>query len=72
MSGELKITVVEDEECPHCGGGWPNRPKVCDSQGWWWRCYTAWCPVAYWLPETGEVEVDEDHPASNEVWGQPG
>jgi hypothetical protein len=54
---DLVIQIVDDEACPHCGAGWPNRPKVADDKGWWWRCYTEGCDVGYYLPETGEVEL---------------
>ena len=59
MTGEITITVVPDEACPGCGGGYPNRPKVADEAGlWWWRCYTpyAQCRVGYYQPETSGVE----------------
>lgn len=57
MSGEdLQFMVVEDEACPGCGSGFPNRPKVFDESGAWWRCYNDECPVSYYNPETGETE----------------
>jgi ribosomal protein L37AE/L43A len=41
----VEIRVVEDHSCPFCGSKFPNRPKVHDSEGWWWRCYTKKCVV---------------------------
>jgi hypothetical protein len=52
QSSELRITVVDDAPCPECGHGYPNRPKV-DK---WWKCNTDGCRVAYYCPDTGEVE----------------
>lgn len=60
----IKIRIVPEAACPVCGAywghpdpelDWPNRPKVGDEKGWWWRCYNPRCPVAYYLPETGKV-----------------
>jgi hypothetical protein len=47
----LKIEVVVEQPCPYCGAIFPNRPKVHDGEGWWWRCYTEDCAVQYYLPE---------------------
>jgi hypothetical protein len=47
----IKIEVVEEQPCPYCGSKFPNRPKVHDEKGWWWRCYTEDCPVGYYQPE---------------------
>jgi len=49
----VEIWVVEDQACPLCGARFPNRPKVHDREGWWWRCYTEDCPVGYYQPEKG-------------------
>jgi hypothetical protein len=57
-----RIVIVSDEACPGCGedgttpGRYPNRPKVCDEDGWWWRCYDPACWVGYYNPETGGTE----------------
>jgi hypothetical protein len=45
------IRIVEDQPCPYCGSKFPNRPKVHDGEGWWWRCYTEDCIVYYYQPE---------------------
>jgi hypothetical protein len=45
------IRIVKDQPCPYCGSKFPNRPKVHDGEGWWWRCYTEDCAVQYYLPE---------------------
>jgi hypothetical protein len=45
------IRIVKDQPCPYCGSKFPNRPKVHDGEGWWWRCYTEDCIVQYYLPE---------------------
>jgi hypothetical protein len=45
------IRIVKDQPCPYCGTKFPNRPKVHDGEGWWWRCYTEDCIVQYYLPE---------------------
>jgi len=61
---EITITVVPDESiaCPGCGAYWghpdpaldhPNRFKV-DT---FCRCYNPRCPVLYYDPYIGEVEV---------------
>jgi hypothetical protein len=47
----LKIEVVEEQPCPYCGSKFPNRPKVHDGEGWWWRCYMEDCVVRYYQPE---------------------
>jgi hypothetical protein len=62
----MKINVVDDEPCPGCGAVWmspmcdsghpldfPNRPKVDN----FWKCYNPDCDVAFYCPETGEVEL---------------
>ncbi len=57
----ITIEVVPESTCPTCGGGdeFFNRPKVALEDGiWWWRCYNPACPVGYYEPETGEVELD--------------
>lgn len=53
MTEEIRITIVSEQTCPECGGGdeFHNRPKVCDEQGWWWRCYNPLCSTDYYLPE---------------------
>jgi hypothetical protein len=43
--------IVKDQPCPFCGSKFPNRPKVHDGEGWWWRCYTEDCIVQYYQPE---------------------
>jgi hypothetical protein len=53
----VEIRVVEDQPCPYCGSKFPNRPKVHDEKGWWWRCYTEECPVGYYQPEKMLVEL---------------
>jgi len=45
------IRIVKDQPCPYCGSKFPNRPKVHDGEGWWWRCYTEDCVVGYYQPE---------------------
>lgn len=56
----LTITIVDDAPCPDCEAGWPNRPKVGDSDGtWWWRCYNPICPVNYYDPDTGRTQREE-------------
>ena len=54
------IQIVKDEPCPYCGARWghpdpelnyPNRPKIGDGGGWWWRCYNPRCPVRYYNPK---------------------
>ena len=47
------IRIVKDQPCPNCGSKFPNRPKVHDEKGWWWRCYTEDCVVQYYQPEKG-------------------
>lgn len=68
----LTVKVVPDEACPECGAFWghpdpaldyPNRTKVMDGDGWWWRCYNPDCRVGYYNPETGGVE----HRSSREL-----
>lgn len=59
MGSEFTVVVVDDEDCPDCGGGpeWHNRPKVSTADGtWWWRCYNPTCPTTYYDPETGRFE----------------
>ena len=60
------VTVVREEACPYCGAYWghpdprknfPNRPKVYDEDGWWWRCYNPDCPVGYYNPRARRVEL---------------
>jgi hypothetical protein len=53
----LKLIIVPDEPCPVCGWVWPNRPKICDEEGWWWRCYNPQCPVGYYNPEKRLLEL---------------
>ncbi len=56
----ITIEVVPESTCPRCGGGdeFFNRPKVALEDGiWWWRCYNPACPVGYYEPNTGEVEL---------------
>lgn len=60
LSDPITITVVPESTCPQCGGGdeFFNRPKVALEDGiWWWRCYNPACPVGYYNPDTGEVEL---------------
>jgi hypothetical protein len=52
-----KIEVVEEQPCPYCGAIFPNRPKVHDGEGWWWRWYTEDCVVRYYQPERMLVEL---------------
>lgn len=52
----IEVTLVDDEACPGCGAGFPNRPKVGMDDGWWWKCYTADCKVGYYNPETRMLE----------------
>jgi hypothetical protein len=51
------IRIVKDQPCPYCGSKFPNRPKVHDGKGWWWRCYTEDCVVRYYEPERMLVEL---------------
>jgi hypothetical protein len=51
------IRIVEEQPCPYCGAIFPNRPKVHDGEGWWWRCYTEDCVVRYYQPEHMLVEL---------------
>jgi len=51
------IRIVKDQPCPFCGSKFPNRPKVHDGEGWWWRCYTEDCIVRYYEPERMLVEL---------------
>ena len=62
----IEIYVVKDQPCPYCGAYWgnpnkeldfPNRIKVTDEQGNWWKCYNPKCPVSYYNPEIKEVEL---------------
>ncbi len=56
----ITIEIVPESTCPRCGGGdeFFNRPKVALEDGvWWWRCYNTACPVGYYEPITGEVEL---------------
>jgi len=62
----MKIVIVDDEACPLCGARWghedpaldfPNRPKVTDEEGEWWRCYNPACVLGYWLPGTKKWEA---------------
>lgn len=56
----ITIEVVPESTCPECGGGdeFFNRPKVALEDGiWWWKCYNPACPVGYYEPATGEVEL---------------
>jgi hypothetical protein len=39
------------------GSKFPNRPKVHDGEGWWWRCYTEDCVARYYQPENMLVEL---------------
>jgi DNA-binding Lrp family transcriptional regulator len=48
---------MKDQLCPYCGAIFPNRPKVHDGEGWWWRCYTEDCVVRYYEPERMLVEL---------------
>jgi len=69
MKEDIKIKVVDDEACPACGSRWghedprldyPNRPKVGDKNNdWWWNCCNPNCKVAYYLPRTGEIELEK-------------
>ena len=53
----IEIEVVEEQPCPYCGAIFPNRIKVHDGEGWWWRCYTEDCVVRYYQPERMLVEL---------------
>jgi hypothetical protein len=60
---DMEIVVVDDEPCPECGAFWgnpecdfPNRAKVHDEHGWWWRCYNPGCSVGYYIPGTDKIE----------------
>jgi hypothetical protein len=65
------IRIVDNEVCPKCRAGYPNRPKVGDSQGkWWWKCYNKNCNVSYYLPETGEVELEPSKEKYAEIMRQ--
>jgi len=50
------IRIVKEQPCPYCSSKFPNRPKIHDGEGWWWRCYTEDCVVQYYLPE-GRVAI---------------
>ena len=54
----MEIRIVPEAKCPYCGQGFPNRPKVHDEYGWWWKCYNEDCPVLYYNPSVGLVEVE--------------
>ena len=47
----IRIKIVDAEPCPYCGRTEPNRPKVGDRDGWWWKCYSEDCVVGFYLPE---------------------
>jgi hypothetical protein len=65
----IKIKVVEEQPCPYCGAIFPNRPKVHDKKGWWWRCYTEDYPVGYHQPEHMLVELRTGETISyEELW----
>jgi hypothetical protein len=65
----IKIMVVEEQPCPYCGSTFPNRAKVHDEKGWWWRCYTEDCPVRYYQPEYMLVELRTGETISyEELW----
>lgn len=62
----VTVHIVSDEQCPHCGALWghddkaldfPNRPKVYDEYGEWWRCYNPNCDIGYYNPQTGGIEL---------------
>jgi len=58
----IRIRIVDDEPCPYCGRGWPNRPKVGDRDGnWWWKCYSEDCVVAWYLPEKRLAHLRESY-----------
>jgi hypothetical protein len=55
----MQIRVVDQENCPRCGGGseFGNRPKVGHDDGTWsWKCYNPDCTIGFYNPETGETE----------------
>jgi hypothetical protein len=54
---EITIKLVADEPCPVCGWTTPNRPKVYDEWGWWWRCYNPDCPVVYYNPTKRLLDI---------------
>ena len=79
----LKVEVVKDEPCPVCGSysghknprrNYPNRPKVCAEDGWWWKCYNPVCPVAFYNPEARKVEflggVVQSYSSDMVKWGK--
>jgi DNA-binding Lrp family transcriptional regulator len=60
---------MKDQPCPYCGSKFPNRPKVHDGEGWWWRCYTEDCIVRYYQPEHMLVELRTGETISyEELW----
>jgi DNA-binding Lrp family transcriptional regulator len=60
---------MKDQPCPFCGSKFPNRPKVHDGEGWWWRCYTEDCIVRYYQPEHMLVELRTGETISyEELW----
>jgi hypothetical protein len=62
----ITIIVVEDAPCPECGQGYPNRPK----QDNWWKCYKESCPVGYYDPVTGDVQLDPAKQAAIKAKGK--
>jgi DNA-binding Lrp family transcriptional regulator len=60
---------MKDQPCPYRGAIFPNRPKVHDKKGWWWRCYTEDCVVRYYQPEHMLVELRTGETISyEELW----
>ena len=55
----IRIRIVSDEQCPHCGR--TGRPKVqSHPDGYWsWKCPSTReeCDIAYYIPETREYEL---------------
>jgi hypothetical protein len=54
----IRIRIVDDENCPSCGNA--GSPKVWDADGTcWWKCLSFYndCKIAYWVPGTGRTEM---------------
>lgn len=54
----IRIRIVSDEQCPHCGR--TGRPKVQHEDGTWaWRCPSTYeeCDIAYYTPEDHTYEL---------------
>ena len=57
----VRIRIVDAKPCPYCGRTESNRPKVGDRDGWWWKCYSEDCVVAWYLPEKRLVQLREPY-----------